>query len=122
MQTTTQYNSLTKSSAIITTLFIILLTGNAQAEEAVGQLAALDANNKWQVARLFEPTQNERRLENNGYIMIYDNLPDITVDEALDNNFDRIENMMFTRVVVTDEDGLPALDESGNIVKEDDGC
>jgi fructose-bisphosphate aldolase class 1 len=122
MQTTTQYNSLAKYSAIITTLFVALLSGNTQAEEAVAQLAALEANNKWQVARLFEPTSSERNLEDKGYIMIYDNLPDTTVDKALDNNFDRIENMMFTRVVVTDEEGLPALDESGEIVKEDDGC
>lgn len=122
MQTTTHNKSFTKSIAIITSFLVVSLSGTARAEEAATQLALLDASSKWQVARLFEPTKNERRLEKKGYIMIYDNLPDKTVDEALDNNFDRIENMMFTRVVVTGEDGLPALDESGNIVKEDDGC
>lgn len=122
MQTTTHNNSFTKLIAIISTLFVVSLSSAAKAEEATTQLALLDASSKWQVARLFEPTKNERRLENKGYIMIYDNLPDKTVDQAMDNNFDRIENMMFTRVVVTGEDGLPALDESGNIVKEDDGC
>ena len=122
MQTTTHYNSLDKSIAIITLLLGVSFSSAVQAEEAPNQLALLDAGNKWQVARLFEPTKNELRLEKQGYIMIYDNLADTTVDQAMDNNFDRIENMMFTRVVVTDEDGLPALDESGNIVKEDDGC
>ena len=122
MQTTTHPNSLAKSIAIITSVLVVSLSSTTQAEEASSQMALLDAGNKWQVARLFEPTKNELRLEKQGYIMIYDNLPDTTVEQAMDNNFDRIENMMFTRVVVTDEDGLPALDESGNIVKEDDGC
>lgn len=122
MQTTTLHNSLTKSIAIIITVFVAALSAPVQAEETSDQLAMLEANNQWQVDRLFEPTKGERRLEEKGYIMIYDNLPDSTVDEALDKYFDRIENMMFTRVVVTNEKGLPELDTAGNIVKEDDGC
>lgn len=122
MQTTTLNNSLTKSITLISTLIVVSLSAIAQAEQTSEQLALLETNNKWQLARLFEPTQNERRLEDKGYIMIYDNLPDKTVDKAMDSDFDRIENMMFTRVVITDEEGLPQLDESGNIAKEDDGC
>ena len=122
MQTTTQHSRLNKSIAIISTLYMLSLSGMSQAEEAIGTIALLDAANKWQMARLFEPTQRERQLEEKGYIMIYDNLPDTTVDKALDNNFDRIENMMFTRVVVTDNNGQPELDEAGNTVTEDDGC
>ena len=65
---------------------------------------------------------NQRQKENQGQIMIYDGLHDTTVKQALDNNFERIENMMFTRVVITNEDGQPKTDEAGNQVVEDDGC
>ncbi|MEJ2142381.1 MAG: hypothetical protein P8Y24_08510 [Gammaproteobacteria bacterium] len=122
MQTTTLHSSLTKSIAMISTVFVVALSAPVQAEEASDQLALLEANNQWQVARLFEPTKGERKLEEKGYIMIYDNLPDTTVDKALDKNFDRIENMMFTRVVTTDKNGQPEVDELGNTVTEDDGC
>lgn len=72
--------------------------------------------------RLLEPTTHQRKKETQGQIMIYDGLRDNTVNYALDKNFDRIENMMFTRVVVTDGHGQPELDIAGNAVTEDDGC
>jgi hypothetical protein len=122
MQTTTQHKSLNNSITIITTLFLAVLTGSVKATESIGDLALLDNADKWQVNRLFEPTTFQQEKETQGQIMIYDGLRDTTVKEALDTNFERIENMMFTRVVVTNQVGQPQRDEEGNVITEDDGC
>lgn len=70
----------------------------------------------WQERRLFSPSSGERRLEAEGQIYIYDGLAYGTVDRAMDQHFDRIENMMFTRI------HHPPLSGSGPAYLEDDGC
>lgn len=122
MQTTTQHNSLNNSISVITTLFLVLLAGSIQAEESSDDLALLETADKWQTNRLFKPTDYHHKKESQGQIVIYDGLRDTTVKKALDTNFNRIENMMFTRVIVTDESGQPELDVAGNLIVEDDGC
>jgi hypothetical protein len=122
MQTTTQHNRLNNSITYIAALFIMTFSAVAQADESIGDLALFDTTDKWQMNRLFEPSSKQREKETQGQIMIYDGLRDTTVKEALDENFDRIENMMFTRVVVTNLKGQPQLDKLGNQVIEDDGC
>lgn len=78
---------------------------------------------EWQYNRLFNPSPLEREAEGRGEIFIYDGLTDVTVREALDQHFDRIQNMMFTRTVITDENGDPEIDPiTGNQLIEDDGC
>ena len=77
---------------------------------------ARDTEEDWQYRRLFEPTLAEREQERRGQIMIYDGLTQGTVNAALDQGFERIENMMFIRIQITDEN-------SGEVVDiEDDGC
>ena len=108
------------STILCTTLGLLLLAGVApsQAEE----LALLDNQDTWQNNRLFEPTASQLKQEEHGRIMIYDGLKDTIVDKAMNAQFDRIQNMMFTRVIRTAEDGQPAKDENGSVVVEDDGC
>lgn len=40
---------------------------------------------------------------------------------TLDVKFDSIENMMFTRVMVTDKSGSPKLDVAVNVITKNDG-
>lgn len=54
--------------------------------------------------------------------MIYDGLRDVTIEQVLDVQFERIQSMMFTRLIRTDKTGAPLRDASGKIVVEDDGC
>lgn len=85
--------------------------------------AAPPGADSWQMKRLFQPSQADLGSEAKGRVMIYDGLTDRAVARALDQQFDRVDSMMFTRIVVTDEDGAPRRDpDSGAVVHEDDGC
>jgi len=76
-----------------------------------------------ELRRLFEPTEAEREEEASGRIYIYDGLRDIDVEEAMDGEYERIENMMFIREKKTDEQGGVLKDPAtGEDVVEDDGC
>jgi hypothetical protein len=77
----------------------------------------------WQMSRLFEPTQADLKSEDKGRVMIYDGMKDKDVERALDEQFDRLEHVMFTRTVVTDDAGNARRTDSGEVVTEaDDGC
>jgi hypothetical protein len=72
------------------------------------------AEDSFQMKVLFEPDTSMLQAEARGHVMIYDGLDEAVVERALDEQFDRIENMMFTRVRHTEPDG--------EVITEDDGC
>ena len=70
---------------------------------------------EWQKRRLLAPSPVELAEEAKGRIFIYDGLENTAVDVALDEEFHRMEHMMFIRI----KEALP----DGNVVAyEDDGC
>ncbi len=60
---------------------------------------------------LFNPSASQLNAEANGRIMIYDQLNNETVEQALNEQFDRIENMMFVRTRYAREDGSVDVDD-----------
>ena len=63
---------------------------------------------------LFTPSDSMLKAEAKGRIMIYDGLESEIVDRAMEEQFDRIDNMMFIRIHHTQDDG--------EYLVEDDGC
>lgn len=105
----------------VTLLAVLALVFLVSAQVARGQAQPLDED--WQRQRLFNPTASDLEAERKGRVFIYDGLLDVDVERALNEQFDRIESMMFVGTVVTEESGEPATDEeSGLLLTEDDGC
>ena len=99
-------------------LISLMLIG-LQTQAALGEESSED----WQNRRLLQPSPEEIQWEQAGHIMIYDGLTDIQIAKAMDGQFQRIQSMMFTGVVVTDSNGTPAEDPlTGELIRENDGC
>ena len=76
-------------------------------------MAAIPASalDSYQERVLFSPSSDILQAEAGGRIMIYDGLRNETVEKALENQFDRIENMMFVRTVYVQENGEYSVDD-----------
>lgn len=113
-----------RKAAVLHSITIALALGlnGSQKMAHADELALFQAVEKWQMNRLFKPTHAQRNYEHNGDVVIYDGLKDITVERAIDENFDRMQNMMFTRVILTDENGQPKRGDDGEVLVADDGC
>ena len=77
----------------------------------------------WYLKQLFEPSQAQLVAEQRGKVFIYSGLKDTQVARAMDEHFNRVENMMFANTIVTDADGRVKKNSlTGEVVVEDDGC
>jgi len=75
---------------------------------------AAGAADSFQIKTLLAPGKSTLQAESRGRVMIYDGLDEEVVDRALDEQFDRIEHMMFTRIHHSEPDGSYGF--------EDDDC
>ena len=91
-------------------MLVVLLVGTLLATLPPGAIA----EDSFQMNALFSPSQAQLRAEARGHIMIYDSLDEQVVERALDEQYERIENMMFTRIRHAEPDG--------DVSVEDDGC
>lgn len=83
-------------------------TATIQAAEFVG-------SEEWQQRRLFTPSPNELQQEAAGRIFIYDGMMETDLDRALDDQFQRLESMMFIRT-------KRQLPEEEIVAYDDDDC
>ena len=72
------------------------------------------AMDNYQYKSLFTPSDFTLIAEAKGRIMIYDGMTSETIDKAMDEQFNRIDNMMFVRIIHEQE--------NGEYYVEDDGC
>ncbi len=79
---------------------IILITALATPLASINALAG-----DFQRDTLLNPGKFQLQAEDNGRVMIYDRMDNETVELALTEQFDRIENMMFIRTQYALEDG-----------------
>lgn len=66
---------------------------------------SVQAENSYQQRVLFTPSHSILLAEARGRIMIYDGVKSESVDKAMDEQFDRIETMMFVNTLYKQEDG-----------------
>lgn len=71
------------------------------------------AEDAFQLKVLFNPPGSQLKAEARGRVMIYDGLDDYVVERALDEQFDRVEHMMFVRTRNTEPDGEVSYDDDG---------
>lgn len=77
----------------------------------------------WQIKQIYQPSQHLLDRESRGFVNIYDGFTDAQVDQIMDDKFDRLDSMMFTRVKITNTAGTVLKDPvTGNDLFEDDGC
>ena len=107
------------SGLITAAMLVVPMLAQATPDEASVEQEISD----FQLMLLFHPDREVLLGEKNGSVFIYDGIKDKQVDMAMDQQFDRIESMMFTRVVITDESGNALRDPStGEVLVQDDGC
>lgn len=93
-------------------MFIVLLMGILLAPPA----GADNMNDRFQYNTLFNPTPAQLKAEERGRVMIYDGLDNAVVERAIDEQFDRIEHMMFIRTRQS------SSEEEDEDTADDDGC
>lgn len=64
-----------------------------------------DPSTDWELQHLHAPADALLQAERRGRITIYDSVSVTDVDKALDDQFDRIDSMMFVRTVYPMPDG-----------------
>ena len=82
-----------------------LLLCSASLEVSAGDIS------EWDQRLLFDPPQSLMVAEARGRVTIYDGLPEATVDEAMDDQFDRIDYMMFTGMRYQTPEGEEIADD-----------
>ena len=92
----------------ITVTTAILAIFLSSASHASGSVQATD---DWHENQLLNPSTYQLKAEQRGRVAIYDGLHESIVDTALDNQFERIENMMFVRVTHTTPEGDEWVDD-----------
>ena len=112
MKSPIQLNLQQDFASICGLILMMLFIGTLLAPNA----RAADANDSFQYNALFSPNPAQLKAEGRGRVMIYDGLDNAVVERALDEQFDRIEHMMFVRT----RQSTP--DDDGEYIVEDDGC
>lgn len=96
-----------------------LLLASVTAQTRADETAAM----KWKMSQLYQPSADQLRREQRGHVFIYDGLKDKDIDRAMNTQFERLDRMMFTRVVVTNKHGETNVDSAtGEVEVLDDGC
>jgi hypothetical protein len=102
---------------VIRRIFLYLI-GGLLPSLIIADDAAYLGSSAWQERRLLEPTPAELAREAGGQIFIYDGMTESVVDQALGEEFERVQSMMFIRTKREE------VEPDGDVVTyvDDDDC
>ncbi len=89
---------------------------------ALADPAPEPAYRQLEMRRLFEPTEGELRNEAAGSVYIYEGLTDRAVEQAMKEEFERVDSMMFINTIRTDAQGQPLRNPATGQIEADDDC
>lgn len=89
-------------SAVVTITLLLTATPTLPAAET-----------DWQLRRLMEPTPAEQHADASGRVFIYDGLHENSVNRAMEQQFHRIQSMMFVRTRIETEEKETEVEEDG---------
>ncbi len=92
--------------SVVAALLLTAATGSVQ--------ASADARGGFQMNMIYNPSPAVLERERKGFVFIYDGFSDQEIESVMDDQFERIDAMMFTRIRHVSADGV--------IEVEDDGC
>lgn len=84
---------------------LVVLNKMLLASVLIFSTMSVQAGDSYQQRVLFTPSHSILLAEAKGRIMIYDGVKSESVDKAMDEQFDRIETMMFVNTLYKQEDG-----------------
>lgn len=108
------------SKSLYIALTTLLALGAIQATAKSAD--ANDPSDSWQQNALFNPGSYTEWRDSKGLVSIYDGMTDTEVSHFMDDQFGRIQNVMFTRVKITDASGAVQKDVDGEDLVMDDDC
>lgn len=94
-------------------LIAVLAWGSSLSPTALTVHAQGDPLRTYDRNALLDPSPSLIKAEASGHVTIYDGLDNVLVERALDEQFERIDSMMFVRIRYPQPDGG---------VEEDDSC
>jgi hypothetical protein len=92
---------MTIKKAALWTLVVLGIAANLKFQDSL----ASDGIETWELQQLHTPSPALRQQEDAGRITIYDGIRITEIDRAMDEQFERIDSMMFIRSNYVDEDG-----------------
>ncbi|MGD2073416.1 MAG: hypothetical protein PVG38_00615 [Gammaproteobacteria bacterium] len=95
-------------------MLLPLLCSTSLASMTMAADPADSLDDEFQVNALFDPSEAQLRAEATGRVMIYDGLHEDLVEQALDEEFERVEHMMFINIRREQPDDV--------VVASDDDC
>jgi hypothetical protein len=88
-------------------------------------LAGGESKDDWQMQMLFEPTPEQLRIETQrDRVFIYSRVKDTDINRAMDEQFPRVQHMMFVNTLVVQKKPQPNAGEPSGpvVVEQHDGC